>query len=144
MASALLLLIVPAGAMFLLLGCRQYDSKMDIVYFFKTDPEKAVLDFMYAMNNHDAEYIYTSLLPDRDKRNIDIDKFVRELKEILADVENIEINRITYLGYENDMSKVVIDFTIKYTGGASSDYRKYIYLLSENGKWKIVFEKTFI
>ena len=127
-----------------LTGCRQYDNKIDAVYFFKTDPEKAVLDFMYAVNNHDAQYIYTALLPDRDKRNIDKDKFVREMDEILADVEDIEINQITYLGYENEMSKVVIDFSIKYVNGTSGDYKKYIYLLLENGKWKIVFDKTFI
>ena len=143
-ALVLLFLVVSAVAMLSLAGCRQYDNRIDAVYFFKTDPEKAVLDFMYAMNNHDAQYIYTSLLPDRDKRNIDKDKFIREMDEILADVENIKINRITYLGYENAMSKVVIDFSIKYVNGASGDYRKYIYLLLENGKWKIVFDKTFI
>ncbi len=140
----LLFLIISAGSMFLLSGCRQYDNKIDAVYFFKTDPEKAVLDFMYAMNNHDSQYIYTSLLPDRDKRNIDKEKFVREMDEILSEVENIEVNQITYLGYENEMSKVVIDFSIKYTNGTSADYKKYIFLLSENSKWKIVFDKTFI
>ena len=138
------LIIISALAMLSTSGCRQYDNRIDAVYFFKTDPEKAVLDFMYAVNNHDAQYIYTALLPDRDKRNIDKDKFVREMDEILADVEEIEVNQITYLGYENEMSKVVIDFSIKYVNGASGDYRKYIYLLSENGKWKIVFDKTFI
>jgi hypothetical protein len=144
MASVFLLIILSAGAMLPLAGCRQYDNKMDVVYFFKTDPEKAVLDFMYAINNHDAQYIYTTLLPDRDKRNIDKDKFVREMSEILSDVEDIKINQITYLGYENEMSKVVIDFSIIYTNGTPGDYRKYIYLLLENGKWKIVFDKTFI
>jgi hypothetical protein len=143
-ASILLLIIVSAGAMLSLAGCRQYDNRIDVVYFFKTDPEKAVLDFINAINNHDAQYIYTTLLPDRDKRSIDKDKFVREIDEILADVENIEVNQITYLGYENEMSKVVIDFNIKYANGTPVDYRKYIYLLLENGKWKIVFDKTFI
>jgi hypothetical protein len=143
-ASLFLFIILSAGAMLSLAGCRQYDNKMDVVYFFKTDPEKAVLDFMYAINNHDAQYIYTTLLPDRDKRNIDKDKFVREMSEILSDVEDIKINQITYLGYENEMSKVVIDFSIIYTNGTPGDYRKYIYLLLENGKWKIVFDKTFI
>jgi hypothetical protein len=138
------LIVLSASWMLSLAGCRQYDNRIDTVYFFKTDPEKAVLDFIYAINNHDAQYIYTALLPDRDKRNIDKDKFVREMDEILADVEEIEINQITYLGYENEMSKVVIDFSIKYVNGTSGDYRKYIYLLSENGKWKIVFDKTFI
>jgi hypothetical protein len=138
------LMVLSASGMLSLAGCRQYDNRIDAVYFFKTDPEKAVLDFIYAINNHDAQYIYTALLPDRDKRNIDKDKFVREMDEILADVEEIEINQITYLGYENEMSKVVIDFSIKYVNGTSGDYRKYIYLLSENGKWKIVFDKTFI
>lgn len=143
-ASIFLITVLLAGAMLSLTGCRQYDNRIDVVYFFKTDPEKAVLDFMSAINNHDAQYIYTSLLPDRDKRNIDKDKFVRDLNEILADVENIEVSQITYFGYENEMSKVVIDFSIKYANGTQSDYRKYIYLLLENGKWKIVFDKTFI
>jgi hypothetical protein len=142
-ALALLVILSPLVTLSLA-GCRQYDNKVDAVYFFKTDPEKAALDFMYAVNNHDAQYIYTTLLPDRDKRNIDKDKFVRELSEILADVEDIEINQITYLGYENEMSKVVIDFSIKYVNGTTGDYRKYIYLLLESGKWKIVFDKTFI
>jgi hypothetical protein len=144
LAALAFLIIMSSMVTLSLAGCRQYDNKVDIVYFFKTDPEKAVLDFMYAVNNHDAQYIYTTLLPDRDKRNIDKDKFVRELSEILADVEDIEINQITYLGYENEMSKVVIDFSIKYVNGTTGDYRKYIYLLLENGKWKIVFDKTFI
>jgi len=138
------LIVLSASGVLSMAGCRQYDNKIDAVYFFKTDPEKAALDFIYAINNHDAQYIYTSLLPDRDKRNIDKDKFVREMDEILEDVEKIEVNQITYLGYENEMSKVVIDFSIKYVNGTSVDYRKYIYLLSENGKWKIVFDKTFI
>ena len=138
------LVMLSASAMLSVAGCRQYDNRIDAVYFFKTDPEKAVLDFMYAINNHDSQYIYTALLPDRDKRNIDKDKFVREMDEILADVKSIEINQVTYLGYENEMSKVVIDFSIKYVNGTSGDYKKYIYLLSENGKWKIVFDKTFI
>jgi len=138
------LVMLSASAMLSVAGCRQYDNRIDVVYFFKTDPEKAVLDFMYAINNHDSQYIYTALLPDRDKRNIDKDKFVREMDEILADVKSIEINQVTYLGYENEMSKVVIDFSIKYVNGTSGDYKKYIYLLSENGKWKIVFDKTFI
>jgi hypothetical protein len=144
LAALAFLIIMSSMVTLSLAGCRQYDNKVDIVYFFKTDPEKAVIDFMYAVNNHDAQYIYTTLLPDRDKRNIDKDKFVRELSEILADVEDIEINQITYLGYENEMSKVVIDFSIKYVNGTTGDYRKYIYLLLENGKWKIVFDKTFI
>ncbi len=142
--TAALFIVLLSGLILSITGCRQYDNKMDLVYFFKTDPEKAVLDFMYAMNKQDAEYIYNFLLPDRDKRNIEKDKFVREMNEILADVKDIQINQITYLGYENDMSKVVVDFTINYKGGALGDYRKYIYLLSENGKWKIVFDKTFI
>ena len=130
--------------MILIFDFREASVNISMNVFFKTDPEKAALDFIYAINNHDAQYIYTALLPDRDKRNIDKDKFVREMDEILADVEEIEVNQITYLGYENEMSKVVIDFSIKYTNGESGDYRKYIYLLLENAKWKIVFDKTFI
>jgi hypothetical protein len=145
MASLILIIVILTGAAMLSMsGCRQYDSKIDIVYFFKTDPEKAVLDFINAINNHDSQYIYNALLPDRDKRSIDKDKFVREMNEILADVDNIRINQIAYLGYENEMSKVVVDFSITYATGSPLDYRKYIYLFLENGKWKIVFDKTFI
>lgn len=144
LTSILLIIILSAPVTLLFTGCRQYDNKIDAVYFFKTDPEKAVLDFINAVNNHDAQYIYASLLPDRDKRNIDKDKFVREMNEILADVDNIKVNQITYLGYENEMSKVVIDVSITYTNATEVDYKKYIYLLLENDKWKIVFDKTFI
>ncbi len=143
--SAIFFIIVVTAAPGLYLsGCRNYDRKFDAVYFFKTEPEKAVLDFIYSMGNHDAEYIYNNLMLDKDKNNISKEKFISEFSSILSDIESISIKRIVYLGYENDMSKVVIEFDVKYTDGESSQYKKYIYLISENNKWKIVFDKTFI
>jgi len=125
-------------------GCRAYDNKFDAAYFFKTEPEKASLDFIYAIENKDAEYIYSNLLLDRDRRNISKEKFISEMSQIFSDIENINVTRVVYLGYENDMSKVVLEFEVKYSGDEFNKYRKYIYLQEENGRWKIVFDKTFI
>ena len=140
----ILTIILSLSAVIFLGGCRQYDNKFDAAYFFKTDPEKAALDFIYAMENRDAEYIYDNLLLDRDRMNISREKFAGEMSEILSSVESISITRIVYLGYENNMSRVVLEFEVEYTNGNLSAYKKYIYLQEENGKWKIVFDKTFI
>ena len=143
--SAIFSIIVVMSALGLYLsGCRNYDRKFDAVYFFKTEPEKAVLDFIYSMGNHDAEYIYNNLLLDKDKNNISKEKFISEFSSILSDIDSIDIKRTVYLGYENEMSKVVVEFDVKYRSGKSSQYKKYVYLINENSKWKIVFDKTFI
>lgn len=143
--SAVFFIIVVMAVLGLYLsGCRNYDRKFDAVYFFKTEPEKAVLDFIYSMGNHDAEYIYNNLMLDKDKNNISKEKFISEFSSILSDIDSIDIKRTVYLGYENEMSKVVVEFDVKYISGKSSQYKKYVYLISENSKWKIVFDKTFI
>jgi hypothetical protein len=125
-------------------SCREYDGRIDIVYFFKTGPEKAVVDFLYSLNNHDPEYIYSNLMLASDRNNISREKYTEEFNLILQDVESITIKRTVYLGYENDMSKVVAEFDIKYYNGKLREQKKYFYLLEENGKWKIILEKTFI
>jgi len=125
-------------------GCRGYDGKLDVAYFLKTEPEKAILDFFYSLNNKDPDFIYTNLLPDSDKNNISREKYVTEFKKILSDVDSIEVNEIVYLGYENNMSKVVAEFEVSYKNGEVKQYKKYIYLTEEKNKWKIIFEKTFI
>jgi hypothetical protein len=143
--SAIFFIIISMAALVLCLsGCRNYDRKFDAVYFFKTEPEKAVLDFIQSMGNHDAGYIYNNLLLDKDKNNISKEKFISEFSSILSEIESIDIKRTVYLGYESEMSKVVVEFDVKYTSGKSSQYKKYVYLVSENSKWKIVFDKTFI
>lgn len=127
-----------------LTGCRGYDGKLDIAYFLKTEPEKAILDFFHSLNNNDPDYIYTNLLPDSDKNNISREKYISEFKEILSDIEGIDVGETVYLGYENDMSKVVADFEVSYKNGEVKQYKKYMYLIEEKNKWKIIFEKTFI
>lgn len=129
---------------FIFTGCRSYDNKLDINYFFKTEPEKAVLDFFLSLDSKDPQYIYSNLLPNKDKNNISRQKFVEEFLNILSDVETIEIKRTFYLGYEDNMSKVVAEFEVRYKNGEVKQYKKYIYLIKENNKWKVVFEKTFI
>ena len=125
-------------------GCRNYDDKFDVVYFFKTEPEKAVLDFFQSLSNKDPDYIYTNLLLEKDKKNISREKYSEELGKILAGVEKIEVTSIVYLGYENETSKVVAEFEVSYKNGEIKEYKKYIYLAEESGNWKIIFEKTFI
>jgi hypothetical protein len=127
-----------------LTGCRGYDGKPDVAYFLKTEPEKAILDFFYSLNNKDPDYIYTNLLPDSDKNNISREKYVAEFEKILSDVDSIEVKEIVYLGYENNMSKVVAEFEVSYKNGEVKQYKKYVYLTEEKNKWKILFEKTFI
>ncbi|MBN2073545.1 MAG: hypothetical protein JW770_06345, partial [Actinobacteria bacterium] len=124
-AFMLLIAVIPA---LLLCGCRNYDGKFDISYSFKTEPEKAVLDFLYSLANNDPDYIYNNLVPDSDRGNISREKYVSEFKEILIDIKDIEIKRTVYLGFENEMSKVVAEFEVTYRNGESKLYKKYFYL----------------
>ena len=139
---AILLLFVVSGLF--ASGCRKYDDKLDVVYFFKTDPEKAVIDFLQSLDHDDPMYIYENLLPLKDKNNISKEKFIAEFEHAIKDLESIEIINTYYLGFEDDMSKVVAEFKAVYKSGEEAEYKKYIYLLEENNRWKIVFEKTFI
>ena len=139
-----LVFILLLTAMLAFSGCRNYDSGFDLSYFFKTEPEKAVIDFLFALNNEDAGYIYNNLILDKDKRSVSKEKFIREINDILSRVEEIEISSVAYLGYESGMGKVIADFKVIYINGDFSNYKKYIYLKEENGKWRIVFDKTFI
>ncbi len=141
--SVLIILALLLPLLFLT-SCREYDGKLDIVYFFKTGPEKAVVDFLHSLDNHDPEYIYSNLMLASDRNNISREKYTDEFSLILEDVESIKIKRTVYLGYENDMSKVVAEFDIKYYNGKLREQKKYFYLLEENGEWKIILEKTFI
>lgn len=125
-------------------SCREYDGRLDIVYFFKTGPEKAVVDFIHSLNDNDPEYIYSNLMLASDRNKISREKYTEELSLLLEEVESITIKKTVYLGYENDMSKVVAEFDIKYYNGELREQKKYFYLLEENGKWRIILEKTFI
>ncbi len=125
-------------------GCRSYDQKLDIGYFFKTGPEKAAIDFLQAMEGKDPGYIYDNLMLTRDKNNISRQKYMEEFLHLLEDVEQIEIQSTVYLGYEDNMSRVVVEFDTMYADGTQNRYKKYLYLMEEGNAWKIVFEKTFI
>jgi len=127
-------------------GCSILKFKSDISYIFKTDPEKAVIDFLKALNDKNPDYIYDNLLPLKDKSNISKEKFKEELNLILSDVNSIEIEQTTYSGYidKDNIVKVIVQFNVKYKNGQVKQYKKYFYLLEENKEWKIIFEKTFI
>jgi hypothetical protein len=140
--SIMVLAIFAASLVFS--SCREYDGGFDIVYFFKTEPEKAVVDFLGSLNNKDSEYIYSNLMLAADRNSISREKYREELSEILKDVESVIIKETVYLGYENEMSKVVAEFDVTYYNGEIREYKKYFYLLEEGGKWKIILEKTFI
>jgi hypothetical protein len=144
-AVILLLLLIILTAVFSS-SCGLSNIKINAGYILKTDPEKAVIDFIKALNTKSPEYIYSNLLCIKDKNNISKDKFTEELNLILSDIDIIEISKTTYLGYEENGSlvKVVAEFIVKYKNGEESKYKKYIYLVEESQKWKIVFEKTFI
>jgi len=127
-----------------LLSCREYSGKFDIVYFFKTEPEKAVVDFLDSLDNKDSEYIYSNLMLASDRNRISREKYTEELSKILEDVESVTATKTVYLGYEGDMSKVVAEFNVTYYNGESEKYKKYFYLQEENGGWRIILEKTLI
>ena len=94
--SVFIILAVVLPLLFLS-SCREYDGKLDIVYFFKTGPEKAVVDFMYSLNNNDPEYIYSNLMLDSDRNNISREKYTEEFSLILEDVESITIKKTVFL-----------------------------------------------
>ena len=127
-------------------SCNILKLKIDAAYILKTDPEKAVIDFLKALNNKSPDFIYDNLLSVKDKNNISKDKFREELNLILTDIDTIDIEKTTYLGYvdKDSLVKVVAQFNVKYKNGETKKYKKYIYLMEENKEWKIVFEKTFI
>lgn len=138
------IIIISLSSLFIFSGCRNYDEKVDIVYFFKTEPEKAVIDFLGALNQKDAEYIYNNLILSVDKNSISREKYLEEFSKIFKDIASVAVTKTVYLGYENEMSKVVAEFDVTYHNGEMKGYKKYFYLLEENGSWKIIFEKTFI
>lgn len=127
-------------------SCSFSNIKIDAAYLLKTDPEKSVIDFLKSLNTKSPVYVYDNLLSVKDKDNISKDKFTEELSLILTDIDEIEILKTTYLGYEDKggLVKVVVEFKVKYKNSEINKYKKYIYLVEENQKWKIVFEKTFI
>jgi len=127
-------------------SCSFSNIKIDAAYLLKTDPEKSVIDFLKSLNTKSPAYVYDNLLSVKDKDNISKDKFTEELSLILTDIDEIEILKTTYLGYEDKggLVKVVVEFKVKYKNSEINKYKKYIYLVEENQKWKIVFEKTFI
>ena len=127
-------------------SCSFSNIKIDAAYILKTDPEKSVIDFLKSLNTKSPAYIYDNLISVKDKDNISKDKFTEELSLILTDIDEIEILKTTYLGYDDKGSlvKVVVEFKVKYKNSEINKYKKYVYLVEENQKWKIVFEKTFI
>lgn len=128
----------------LLSGCREYDGRMDIAYFFKTEPEKAVIDFLECLNQKDPDYIYSNFLLSSEKSSVSREKYMEEFEEILKEIDIIKMTKTVYLGYEQEMSKVVAEFEITYHNGEVKQYKKYFYLTEEGSSWKIIFEKTFI
>jgi len=145
-AAVILLAIIIAVVAVFSFGCSFANIKINAAYILKTDPEKTVIDFLKSLNTKSPTFVYDNLLSVKDKDNISKDKFIEELSLILTDVDEIEILKTTYLGYEDsdNLVKVVVEFKVRYKNSEVNNYKKYIYLVEENQKWKIVFEKTFI
>lgn len=140
----MMILVFTISSVFFISGCREYDGRIDIAYFFKTEPEKAVIDFIECLNQKDAEYIYYNFLLSSEKNSVSREKYMEEFEEILREIERIETSKTVYLGYEQEMSKVVAEFAITYHNGEIKQYKKYFYLIEEGNSWKIILEKTFI
>ena len=142
--SVLMMLMFILSSILFLSGCREYDGRMDIAYFFKTEPEKAVIDFLECLNQKDPDYIYSNFLLSSEKSSVSREKYMEEFEEILKEIDRIKTTKTVYLGYEQEMSKVVAEFEITYHNGEIKQYKKYFYLIEEGNSWKIIFEKTFI
>ena len=140
----LMILVVMLSSVLFLSGCREYDGRMDIAYFFKTEPEKAVIDFLECLNQKDTDYIYSNFLLSSEKSSVSREKYTEEFEVILKEIDGIKTTKTVYLGYEQEMSKVVAEFEITYLNGEIKQYKKYFYLIEEGGSWKIILEKTFI
>ena len=140
----LMILAVMLSSVLFLSGCREYDGRMDIAYFFKTEPEKAVIDFLECLNQKDTDYIYSNFLLSSEKSSVSREKYTEEFEVILKEIDGIKTTKTVYLGYEQEMSKVVAEFEIIYLNGEIKQYKKYFYLIEEGGSWKIILEKTFI
>ena len=140
----LTILMVMLSSVLFLSGCREYDGRMDIAYFFKTEPEKAVIDFLECLNQKDTDYIYSNFLLSSEKSSVSREKYTEEFEVILKEIDGIKTTKTVYLGYEQEMSKVVAEFEIIYLNGEIKKYKKYFYLIEEGGSWKIILEKTFI
>ena len=140
----LTILMVMLSSVLFLSGCREYDGRMDIAYFFKTEPEKAVIDFLECLNQKDTDYIYSNFLLSSEKSSVSREKYTEEFEVILKEIDGIKTTKTVYLGYEQEMSKVVAEFEITYHNGEIKQYKKYFYLIEEGNNWKIILEKTFI
>ncbi len=140
----LIMLVFMLSSVLLLSGCREYDGRMDIAYFFKTEPEKAVIDFLECLNQKDPDYIYSNFLLSSEKNSVSREKYMEEFEEILGEINRVKTSKTVYLGYEQEMSKVVAEFEITYRTGEVKQYKKYFYLIEEGNNWKIILEKTFI
>jgi hypothetical protein len=140
----LIILVFILSSALLLSGCREYDGRMDIAYFFKTEPEKAVIDFLECLNQKDPDYIYHNFLLSSEKNSVSREKYMEEFEEILKEIDRVKTTKTVYLGYEQELSKVVAEFEITYHDGEIKQYKKYFYLIEEGSSWKIIFEKTFI
>lgn len=140
----LMILMVMLSSVLFLSGCREYDGRMDIAYFFKTEPEKAVIDFLECLNQKDTDYIYSNFLLSSEKSSVSREKYTEEFEVILKEIDGTKTTKTVYLGYEQEMSKVVAEFEITYLNGEIKQYKKYFYLIEEGGSWKIILEKTFI
>ena len=139
-----MILVFMLLSVLLLSGCREYDGRMDIAYFFKTEPEKAVIDFLECLNQKDPDYIYSNFLLSSEKNSVSREKYMEEFEEILGEINRVKTSKTVYLGYEQEMSKVVAEFEITYRTGEVKQYKKYFYLIEEGNNWKIILEKTFI
>ncbi len=140
----LMIVVFMLSSVLLLSGCREYDGRMDIAYFFKTEPEKAVIDFLECLNQKDPDYIYSNFLLSSEKNSVSREKYMEEFEEILREINRVKTSKTVYLGYEQEMSKVVAEFEITYRTGEVKQYKKYFYLIEEGNNWKIILEKTFI
>jgi len=113
-------------------------------FLFKSEPERTVFSFFNDLNFKDIERIYDRYLLDNDKSDIGKDDFTLLISKSLTSVKKIELKKTDLLKRDDEIALVNANFIIYYTNDREEIRTEEIFLIYEDGKWKVDFEKTFL
>lgn len=111
---------------------------------FKSEPERTVFNFFNDLNLKDVERVYDKYLLNNDKLKIDREDFNLLISKSLSSVRTIELKRTDLLKRNNEEAEVSVNFIITYVDDREEIRTEEIFLIYEDGKWKINFEETFL
>lgn len=111
---------------------------------FKSEPERTVFSFFNDLNLKDVERTYNKYLLNNDKLKIDKEDFNLLISKSLSSVRKIELKRTDLLKRNDEKAAVSANFIITYVDDREEIRTEEIFLIYEDGKWKINFEETFL